>query len=343
MIKAFDRLEKAQRELTLAKEEFQNENNEAAKIRDWAIKLAVSAGMSESRANVHNAKLAIEKKLQRAVALETDLEDWATKTLGYGSFAQARMGIGARANRHDVVIAQLPVEYQKMPVKLALHKTNVELGRIERTLRRVQNELLDAFDYGLDEENTENIAEAWRDLKTLSDLEVFLTDLIKCNNFYEEPVLPATVPTSDVVYRLEQADKFSVVFIADLTAVIQEKPVEIERVESICRFNLNINTVVEFLLWQHLAPQMEDLLFLRYMDRFTTEYLREKGLAVPKGKTLVDKTKVYSKHRFDWEWADSVCLKDLLDYFACRGVEIADLAGAQEAMEETEAELLACL
>ena len=219
MIKALDYLEKAKRELALAQEEFQNENNEVAKIRDWLIAQAVVVGMPEKGANLPNATSFLEKKLQRAVALETDLELWA-KNLGYGSFSQARMGIGARANRHDVVIAQLPVEYQKMPVKLALNKTNVELGRIERTLRRTQNELLTAFEVGVDEENAANIAEAWRDLETLSDLEVFLTDLIKFNNDYEEPEPPATVPTSEMVHRLEQADKFSVVFIADLTAVI---------------------------------------------------------------------------------------------------------------------------
>ena len=341
MITALICLEKAQRELTLAREEFQNENNEAAKIRDWLIAQAVVVGMPEKGANLPNAKSFLEKKLQRAVALETDLELWA-KNLGYGSFAQARMGIGARANRHDVVIAQLPMEYQKMPIKLALNKTNVELGRIERTLRRAQNELLTAFEVGVDEENAAKIAEAWLDLETLAELESFHTDLIKFNNDYEEPEPPATVPTSDVVYRLEQADKFSVVFIADLTAVIQEKPVEIERVKSLYRFNLNINTVVEFLLWQHLAPQMEEPVFLHYLGDFATDYLRKKGLAVPEGKTLPDNTKAPATHRFDWKWADSVCLNDLLDYFACEGVEIADL-GKAKTIEETEAELLTCL
>jgi hypothetical protein len=340
MIKALACLEKAQKELALAQEEFQNENNEVAKIRDWAIKLAVAVGMSENRANLYNAKLTIEKKVQRAVALETDLEVWA-KTLGYGSFAQARMGIGARTNSHDVVVAQLPVAYQKMPIKLALNKTNVELGRIERTLRRAQNELLTAFEVGVDEENAAIIAKKWLDLETLADLEKFYTKLIAFNNDYEEPEPPATVPTSELAYRLEKADKFSVVFTTDLAGIIQEKPVEIDRVESLYRLNDNPNKLVEFLLWQQLAPQMDELFFLRHLEDFAI-YLEEKGLAVPQGKTLDNKTVAAATHRYDWEWADCVCLNDLLDYFAINGIEIADL-GKAETNEETEEELLACL
>lgn len=339
MITALNRLEKAQKELALAQQEFQNEGNETTKIQSWIINQAVAAGMPENGANLHNAKLTIEKNLCQHVALETDLEVWA-KTLGYESFAQARKGIGARSNRHDLVVSQLPTAYQKMPIKLALNKTNVELGRIERTLRRVQNELLTTFEDDVNEESAANMAEAWSGLETLAELEGFYTDLIKFNNDYEEPELPTTVPTSDVAYRLEQADKFSVVFITDLTAMVQEKPVEIDRVESLYRFDGNPNGLVEFLLWQHLAPQMKENLFVHHLHDFVVYYLEEKGLAVPPEKNLGNTTYL------DWEWADCVCLNDLLDYFATNGVEIADLGKAEEDfqnLEQTEAELLACL
>ena len=344
MTKALERLARAQKELCLAQEEFQNDNTEAEKNKDWIIRQAVTVGMSESRANLHNAKLTIEKTLRQHLALETDLESWA-QNLGYDSFARARMGMGARTNRHDLVVEQLPVAYQKMPIKLALNKSNLELGRIERTIRRTQSELLDAFENGVSKDEQANIAEAWSDLETLADLEGFYTDLIKFNNNYEEPEPPETVPTSAMLTRLELADKFSVMFIADVTAMIQATPVEIERKESIYRTSANPNNLVEFVLWQHLANQMDELLFLRHMSDFAI-YLEEKGLAVPQGKTLENNTTASADHRYDWKWAESVCLNDLLNYFAVNGIEVTDFEATEEVLEtieETEEELLGCL
>jgi hypothetical protein len=228
-----------------------------------------------------------------------------------------------------------------MPMKLALNKTNVELGRIERTLRRTQNELLTAFEVGVDEEVGANIAEAWLDLETLAELESFYTDLVKFNNDYEEPEPPATVPTSDVVYRLEKADRFSMLFITGLAGIIQEKPVEIDSKESFYRFNGCPNALVEFLLWKHLAPQMDELVFIRHMQDFAI-HLEDKGLAVHAEKIPGKKILNPYHHRHNWEWECCVSLKDLLDYFAINGIEIADL-GKAETFEETEEELLACL
>jgi hypothetical protein len=344
MTKALDRLARAQKELCLAQEEFQNENTEAEKNKDWIIRQAVAVGMSESRANLHNAKLTIEKTLRQHLALETDLESWA-QNLGYDSFARARMGMGARTNRHDLVVEQLPVAYQKIPIKLALNKSNLELGRIERTIRRTQSELLDAFENGVSEVAQAEIADAWSNLETLADLEGFYTDLIKFNNNYEEPKTPETVPTSAMLTRLELADKFSVMFIADVTAMIRATPVEIERKESIYRTSVNPNNLVEFVLWQHLANQMDELLFLRHMSDFAI-YLEEKGLAVPQGKTLENSTTASAGHRYDWKWVESVCLNDLLNYFAINGIEVTDFEATEEALEiieETEEELLGCL
>jgi hypothetical protein len=255
------------------------------------------------------------------------------------------MGLGARTNRHDLVVEQLPAVYQKMPIRLALNKGNLELGRIERTIRRTQRELLDAFDVGIDEVAQADIAEAWSNLATLADLEVFYTDLIKFNNNYEEPEPPEMVPTSAMLTRLELADKFSVMFIADVTAMIQAKPVEIERRESIYRTNANPNDLVEFVLWQHLASQMEELLFQRHLSDFAI-YLEEKGLAVPQGKILENKTTASANHRYDWKWAESVCLNDLLNYFTINGIEVTDFEATEEVLEtieETEEELLGCL
>ena len=344
MTKALERLARAQKELTIAQQEFLNNDTEATKNRDWIIKQAVALGMPENGANLPNAKSTLEKTLQQHLALKTDLESWA-QNLGYDSWARARMGMGARSNRHDLTVEQLPVAYKKMPIKLALNKSNLELGRIERTLRRTQNELLDTFEIGVGEDAQAEIAEAWSELETLADLEGFYTDLVKYNNNYEEPELPETVPTSTMVTQLEQADKFSVVFISDLTAVVQATPVEIERAESIYRINTNPNQLVEFVLWQHLARQMTELMFLRHMSEFAV-YLEEKGLAVPQGKTLENNTTASADHRYDWKWADSVCLKDLLNYFAINGVEVTDLEGTErdlQTIEETEEELLGCL
>jgi len=344
MTKALDRLTRAQKELCLAQEEFQNDNTEAEKNKDWIIKQALGVGMPEKGANLPNAKSTLEKTLEQHLALKTDLESWA-QNLGYDSFARARMGMGARTNRHDLVVEQLPVAYRKIPIKLALNKSNLELGRIERTIRRTQSELLDAFDVDMDEVLQAEIAEAWSKLETLADLEEFYTDLIKYNNNYEEPELPETVPTSAMLTRLELADKFSVMFIADVTAMIQAKPVEIERTESIYRTSSNPNKLVEFVLWQHLANQMDELLFLRHMSDFAI-YLEEKGLAVPHGKTLENKTTASADHRYDWKWAESVCLNDLLNYFAINGIAVTDLEATEEVLEtieETEEELLGCL
>jgi restriction system protein len=124
--------------------------------------------------------------------------------------------------------------------------------------------------------------------------------------------------------------------------MIQAKPVEIERTESIYRTSSNPNKLVEFVLWQHLANQMDELLFLRHMSDFAI-YLEEKGLAVPHGKTLENKTTASADHRYDWKWAESVCLNDLLNYFAINGIAVTDLEATEEVLEtieETEEELL---
>ena len=94
-----------------------------------------------------------------------------------------------------------------------------------------------------------------------------------------------------------------------------------------------------------LYRQMTELMFLRHMSEFAV-YLEEKGLAVPHGKTLENNTTASADHRYDWKWADSVCLKDLLNYFAINGVEVTDLEGTErdlQTIEETEEELLGCL
>jgi hypothetical protein len=148
-----------------------------------------------------------------------------------------------------------------------------------------------------------------------------------------------------MIERFDLADKFSGVFISDLTAVVQAAPVEVERKESIYRTNSNPNNLIEFVLWQQLAAQMDELLFLSHMSDFAI-YLEERGLAVPQGKTLENKTTASADHRYDWKWAESVCLNDLLNYFAINGVEVADLADAGKELgtiEVTEEELLACL
>lgn len=366
MTKALDRLERAQKELTFAQvklqeeltlaqqriekeltraqEEFQKDNTEAEETRDWIITLAVQSGMSANRPTLPNAKSTLEKTLQQHLALKTDLESWA-QTLGYDSFARARMGMGARTNRHDLVVEQLPPVYQKMPIRLALNKSNLELGRIERTIRRTQRELLDAFDAGMSDDIQEEMAEAWADLETLADLEGFYTELIKFNNNYEEPAASETVPTSEMLTRFELASKFSEAFLSDLTEMVQSAPVEVERKESIYRNNANPNNLVEFVLWQHLARDMEELLFLRHMSEFAT-YLEDRGLAVPHGKTLESGLTASAEHRYDWEWAECVCLNDLLNYFADNGIELnlpQTTVVETEALEETEEELLSCL
>ena len=74
MTKILDRLAKAQKELSLAQEEFQNNDVEAVKTRDWIIKQAVAVGMPQNGANLPNAKSTLEKTLQQHLALKTDLE-----------------------------------------------------------------------------------------------------------------------------------------------------------------------------------------------------------------------------------------------------------------------------
>ena len=90
---------------------------------------------------------------------------------------------------------------------------------------------------------------------------------------------------------------------------------------------------------------MDELLFLRHMSDFAI-YLEENGLAVPQGKTLENNTTASADHRYDWKWAESVCLNDLLNYFAVNGIEVTDFEATEEVLEtieETEEELLGCL
>lgn len=321
-----------------------NAFDEGTQAVQFIMDLAVQNGMSANRPTLFNAQSFIESDYQSAKERLKAYEQLATEA-GYCSIPKAIEGLRKRTTRHDELVAQLPLVYQKTPIRLALNKSNLELGRIERTIRRTQRELLDAFDAGMSDDIQEEMAEAWADLETLADLEGFYTELIKFNNNYEEPAASETVPTSEMLTRFELASKFSEAFLSDLTEMVQSAPVEVERKESIYRNNANPNNLVEFVLWQHLARDMEELLFLRHMSEFAT-YLEDRGLAVPHGKTLESGLTASAEHRYDWEWAECVCLNDLLNYFADNGIELnlpQTTVVETEALEETEEELLSCL
>lgn len=305
---------------------------------EWVVGLAVENGMSDKKATLYNAQAFIESDYATAKSSVADVEQWA-QSLGYDSFARARMAIGARTNRHDQVTELLPPLFKKMPVELALNKSQLERGRIERTLRRVQRDLLDTFEQGLDATSEQEMAEWWSELKTLADLDEFHTEVLKYNNDYEEPTVPETISTAEMVERIQQATRFSVQFIEDVVHLVESRPVAVERTEGIYRANCNADSVVEFVLWQHIMPSAPELQFERLMHDFTF-HLADRGLAI--GETqLINKVEVPAGSRQQFQWSEGVCLNDLLAFIGSEA-STGCTSNAIEA-EETDDELLACL
>lgn len=159
--------------------------------QNWIIELGITAGMSGNKANVSNAKSYLEKFVSTSLAEQQENEQWAT-TCGYASFARAKMGIGARGNRNDVLASQVPVVFQTLPPTALVNKTHSELGRMQRFLPAVHKQIVEGYaaweDADLDVDlEMEAMTEAWLGINNYEELMEFHSDLIRAIYNIEDP------------------------------------------------------------------------------------------------------------------------------------------------------------
>jgi hypothetical protein len=254
--------------------------DESRELITFIVNLAMDTGMGSEGANIVNAKSYLKRWIKEAKQERAGNEQWAA-SCGYTSHARAKMAIGARSSRNEVLASKVPDLFRTLPPTALVNKTHSELGRMQRFLPAIHRQLLEAienyahFEMDADAELLA-MANEWERITDYKDLMQFHSDLVTAVYDIEEEAEVTEKDLGELVAEVvNNDDYFGRFFKEELLDELGANPVMLPIADWTFISNLPATLVLVAAANHAVAPGLDSVVFENLFTAFCRQLVDE--------------------------------------------------------------------